>query len=367
MALMFSRLAHNFIKNGYFPTDDETLTRILAVLQPAGQHMRIVDPCCGEGTALAHVKHHLQQGGEGVQALGVEFDAERAWHAKKLLDVAIHADIADVSLSRRSCGLLYLNPPYGHAVADKAQLGDATKSERLELIHLRRNFDCLQVGGVLVLIVPYYVLDETMSALLARNFERLQVFMAPEERFKQCVVLGVRRRSGHPSAAAVAHLVSTGRGERLDQVLPSTWSDEPYEVPEQAGDDGFAFHAIRIDAKQLGDELTRLNHQTLWPQFGQTFVQVRKEHRPPLRPLSRWHLALALAAGQITGVVTASNGRRLLIKGDTFKNKARTVERNVDDDGNVSETVILTDRFVPIIRGIDMSPGPKLGQIVTIR
>jgi len=53
MALMFSRLAHNFIKNGYFPTDAVTLERILAAIEPDGETLRIHDPCCGEGTALA--------------------------------------------------------------------------------------------------------------------------------------------------------------------------------------------------------------------------------------------------------------------------------------------------------------------------
>ena len=34
MALIFQRLARNFIKNGYFPTDGETLSRILPMLIP---------------------------------------------------------------------------------------------------------------------------------------------------------------------------------------------------------------------------------------------------------------------------------------------------------------------------------------------
>ena len=37
MALMFPRLARNFVKNGYFPTDEPTLERALAALAPAGR------------------------------------------------------------------------------------------------------------------------------------------------------------------------------------------------------------------------------------------------------------------------------------------------------------------------------------------
>jgi hypothetical protein len=35
MALMFQRLARNFIKNGCFPTDEETTALILAVVVPS--------------------------------------------------------------------------------------------------------------------------------------------------------------------------------------------------------------------------------------------------------------------------------------------------------------------------------------------
>ena len=45
MALMFQRLAHNYAKNGYFPTDGETTQRILNAIAPCETGvMRILDP-----------------------------------------------------------------------------------------------------------------------------------------------------------------------------------------------------------------------------------------------------------------------------------------------------------------------------------
>ena len=45
MALMFPRLARNFARNGYFPTDEVTLERALQALTPAPSgRMRICDP-----------------------------------------------------------------------------------------------------------------------------------------------------------------------------------------------------------------------------------------------------------------------------------------------------------------------------------
>ena len=117
MALMFSRLAHNFAKNGYYPTDEVTLVRILQAVD-ATHTVAILDPCCGEGVALAEIKRALAGKGAQVQAYGVEYDVERAWHAKSMLDVVAHADIHDMAIRVRQFGLLFLNPPYGDLVSD---------------------------------------------------------------------------------------------------------------------------------------------------------------------------------------------------------------------------------------------------------
>ena len=248
MALIFPRLARNFIKAGYFPTDERTLCGIIEALDIGSDALRILDPCCGEGSALFAIKDSLSAAGARVQALGVDFDRERAWHAKGLLDVAIHSDINDVTISPRSVGLLFLNPPYGDVVSDKAQTGDNAKRERLEKIFVRRTFQSLRYGGVLVLIVPYYVIDEGFASLIVRNFAQVRFFMAPEQAFKQCVIFGVRRRSRPPDPAVVKMLECGGRGELSEQVLPEAWPDEPYRVPE-CEDAEFRFQAQRIDAR----------------------------------------------------------------------------------------------------------------------
>lgn len=130
MALMFFRLANNYVKAGYFPTDEDTLSRIQCAIAPSSADglIRICDPCCGTGAALADMAQFLTdyQPGEArpsrVETLGVEFDKERAWEAKKLLNRVIHADIHDVVIKPRSLSLLFLNPPYGFGVSDSANI-----------------------------------------------------------------------------------------------------------------------------------------------------------------------------------------------------------------------------------------------------
>ena len=116
MALMFPRLARNFAKNGYYPTDEPTLERALNALMPSDGPMCILDPCAGEGVAIAEAAHAL--GREQAKAFAVEFDAERARHARGLVDHCLHADLMDTMVSKQSFGLLWLNPPYGDLSKD---------------------------------------------------------------------------------------------------------------------------------------------------------------------------------------------------------------------------------------------------------
>jgi len=374
MALMFQRLARNFIKNGYYPTDGDTTARVLSALAaPKSGTLRILDPCAGEGIALAECKHHL--GSERVQSFGVEYDRERAWHAKQLLDHGIHGDIQDCNLGQRQFGLLWLNPPYGDLVADKGSTGDrlggqADKQGRKRLEKLFYNFTipALQFGGIMVLIIPRYTLDKELAAWITTHFYRVQVFQAPEQRFKQIVVFGVRRRTKearNDDPAIRKRLYSIISGELDPETLPKTWPQEPYVVPAAPGGD-VKFNYIKIDAGQLEEEIRR--NPCLWDQFHLKFRRLALEtSRRPLRPLSSWHLALSLAAGQVSGVVRSKDGRQFLIKGGTHKEKMRDVRKEIQPDNTVTSTTTLTDIFVPTIRAIDFTPGPNYARVIEIR
>jgi hypothetical protein len=368
MALIFPRLARNFVKNGYFPTDAATLERIIHALTLADPErpVRLLDPCCGEGAALHDLKRALREQShtpDALRALGIEYDLDRAWHAKEVLDTVAHTDIHDMFITARSVGLLFLNPPYGDVVSDKAQTGER-QPNRLEKVFYQKTVPWLAFGGVLVLIVPYYVMDREFATMIARNFAHVEVFMAPEQAFRQLVLFGVKRRADGVDSDLAKRLASISEGE-LPEELPESWSHVPYAIPPAAGE--FSFVSTRVDAPQLERELQRLEHATLWPQFATVFTANPATPRRPLRDLSDWHLALALAAGQITGVVTGLDGTRLFIRGDTIKQKEQEVVIEEGDKGEIRTTILMRDRFVPTISGIDFTPGPNLGRIVTIR
>ncbi|NTT43387.1 DUF6094 domain-containing protein [Pseudomonas aeruginosa] len=369
MALMFPRLARNFARNGYFPTDEVTLERALQALAPAPSgRMRICDPCAGEGVALAEVAHTL--GRDQVQALAVEYDRERADHARGLLDRVLHSDLFDTMISRQSFGLLWLNPPYGDLVADHSGASQYQGSgrRRLEKAFYQRCLPLLQYGGVMVLIVPHYVLDDELTGWLSNHFTGLRIYAAADPTFKQVVIFGIRVRRQDLARADAnqvrSRLQAIGAGQEKAEEIPAAWPWEPYVVLP-ATSELEHFYRVTLEPEQFAGEVQRL--RGLWPDFNLHFAQAGLQPRPPVRELSRWHLALALAAGAISGVVRSKSDRILVVKGDTYKDKVRKTEFTEDDDGNITEVRILTDRFIPIIRAWEMTPSSvNQGRVLTI-
>ena len=375
MALMFQRIARNYAKDGYFPTDSVTTMRILNMLTPCRSgSMRLIDPCAGEGVALAECRHtlHNPDQSQTVETFGVEYHPERSKQAKQLLDRCLQGDFQDTIITPRAFGLLWLNPPYGDLVTDKGQTGGLSGKgkKRLEKIFYQKSARLLQYGGVMVLIVPHYTLDHEFRKWIAAGFENVRVYLAPEQQFKQAVVMGVRRRtSSHDEhyRTTLAALEQFSEAEIKPVIPERDWPvDACYVVPAAVSGE-IRFNATRIDPLQLQEEIAK--YPCLWPQFDAQMNPVSKSHKRPLMALSDWHLALALAAGQVSGVVHSNDGKKTyVIKGDTFKDKKQSVQVEPLGNGEFREIRTSLDVFVPQIKAIDFTPqSPTFGEILTIK
>jgi hypothetical protein len=235
---------------------------------------------------------------------------------------------------------------------------------RLEKLFYQRALPLLQYGGVLVFIVPSYVLDAELVGWLTRHFADLRIYRAVETQFKQVVIFGRRVRQRDQASDSVKAvrglLLQIGQGDAEAEELPLEWPFLPYIVPASPAEPEH-FYRVTMEPEQFADEVGRL--QGLWPALDTHLGAAQQSLRPPARALSHWHLALALAAGAISGVVKSKSGRVLVVKGDTHKEKTLQTEYTERDDGSVAETRILTDKFVPVIRAWDMTPGlPDVGR-----
>ena len=80
-------------KGGFYPTPPNVLDLVAGAVHMPSSHygcretVRILDPCCGAGEALAQLAERLGgPGGIPIETFGVELHAERAEQARERLD-----------------------------------------------------------------------------------------------------------------------------------------------------------------------------------------------------------------------------------------------------------------------------------------
>lgn len=362
MAIMHPRVAHNYLKDGYYPTDNETLIGISRLLSVSSGHVRAIDPCCGEGAALQLLREQMD---DPVTSYGIELDNTRAAVAATALDLVLNVNTFDCVVGSNSMSFLFLNPPYGDAVAD--HLGKTDKGmNRLEVQFTRRCLGMLRKEGVIALVVPFSSLSPAFCHYLVRNIGDITVYSAATDRFKQVVIMGVRRDMGgdENKLSRDKHrgmLVSVGNGDVIAPSLPHSPTEFGYNIPA-VPTTPFRFEVVTPDKALLADVFSE--HKGLWHRFNSVFSQAGHHAVPsPLRKLSPWHLSLALAAGQISGHVVSNDGaRHLLVKGGTKKVQRTTTTM---DEYNTITTKI--DQFIPTIRAIDITTGDTFGDIIVIQ
>ncbi|MCI8472318.1 MAG: class I SAM-dependent methyltransferase [Clostridiales bacterium] len=180
-----AKLAHlmNRARMGYFPTDLSHVQMLKDAIVFPGEPVNLIDPCCGEGLAL-------QAFSKGVQArtYGIEIDEVRGEEAQRRLQRVGFGSFFHSRISLNAFQGLWLNPPYLSVPSENG-------SRRLEKSFLADSMRLLQVGGIMIYIIPYYRATPDVCRVLCENFTDLRVhkFIGKEfERFKQVAIIGRR-------------------------------------------------------------------------------------------------------------------------------------------------------------------------------
>lgn len=357
MALVSPRVAHNLAKNGYYPTDDATIKGIVQCLKRDDKPIRVLDPCVGDGRAASYLSCSISM---QSSLFGVEFNEARAKIAKKRCDRVLRSDLFDTVISPQSFGLLFLNPPYGDLTRENtgAIVNYQKDYKRLEKIFYRFTVPLLQYEGILVFIIPFTQLDEVLSNWLSSQFIDIAVFSARDKQFKQIIIMGKKVRQAEIAIEQKNHVKALFKSIFDGDFMPEDVSmveDGPlYNVPMANVPEIKAFYKLPFTQGEFEESLN--NVPGLWADK-QTFTQsLHKSQRRPLCQMSDWHLSLALAAGEIAGVVTSQTGKTYVIKGDTYKVQTKTTETKSDENGeNVEMITTLTDRFIPSIKAWDFT------------
>lgn len=184
----------NNVKMGYYPTDMTHVKRIKRSLKFPNCSVNLLDPCCGCGLALEALSM-----GENTVTYGIEIDEARGQEAEGRLDRVGFGSFFHSRISQEAFHVLFLNPPYLNVMGEGGTKARSEKRFLVESIHY------LMQDGVLIYIIPYYRLTYDICRILCDNFQNLSVYRFLDSefaRFKQIVVLGIKKKKGDGSKQA---------------------------------------------------------------------------------------------------------------------------------------------------------------------
>jgi len=341
------------MKMGFYPTPLEIVENIRHMLNIAPD-ARLLDTCCGEGEALRILADQSQ-----AEIYGVELHHERMMLAKTRLNHVLWADaMYDFIGSKEAFSLLWLNPPY-----DNGRYESDGKNERLEVQFLKRHWQYLQDGGIVVYIIPWSSLASA-AHFLAKNTRNLIILKFPDDSFwdfNQIVLIGIKAKPWRAEAASNMVLLNSAisafvKGD-LDQLFSTDNTPEVvYEVPTAGEMEGFTFRSTRIDPELV---LEKLKVSPVWEKAQQQmFPPDPAKSIRPLTSLREGHLAMLLASGMMNGEVTGPAGRNMVVKGSVTK---KTISSTEETD--TSTRYIKTDCYEITVRALCFDPA----EIITIR
>jgi len=369
----------SILKAGYFPLPEEAAAAISALCPLDGQRHAVVDPCAGDGAALAALlrawgpaqeRAAEREGGWAAYACELEegrflaldalrFDEAGALGGARLSTAWGDAMTVPIPPAGRETGatVLYLNPPYDLD----------PQWSRLEARWLERWSRRLGPGGALIFVVPAGALP-ACADLLGRLYADVAALRFPDpafEQFRQVVVFARRLQVELAEAPAdlVARLSAAARDPRS---LPPLWGlgAPTSPVVRPAGRPlSTDWYSSRGREQPIAAELWRVADLDVagaiadhapWTAQARKGRRVRLHGIAPPRGLADLgarqyplatrprpgHIAAAIACGVYNGVRVrpSAEGRAIglpdaLIKG-AFDRRFREVEVRYDKEGN---------------------------------
>jgi hypothetical protein len=310
----------------YYPLPDREAELIRICLTFPDQPFSALDPCAGEGRAMAVITEPSQ-----AVRYGIELDSYRAEAAMKVMDHVIQGDALSAHARVESFGLIYANPPFD------AEFGESG-NQRFEVLFLAHFARWLVPGGVLIYVLPAQQLAGC-AKVLASHFREVQVLRleSPEcALYEQIVVFAIARsrrerdrafdseisfsRNRLVSAARQYETLPVLSQRRVELRVPPTGPAEityaslPFDIIE---DLLITSPAYRQVAQILDPQPISLNTR-------------------PLTPLHKGHIGLLSTAGLLNG--RFGSGDRLHVA--AWKTKKRVIRTEDSED----EKTIIRER-----------------------
>lgn len=312
---------------GYFPAPPEALERMMPYLVPPEGQWSIVDPCAGQGEALAYIAETLHCAQGNVYAVELEENrAQRVRERMPAANVLGPCSFFSCSIGRHSTSLLYLNPPFDDS-------GDG--SGRVERQFMDSANPLLPAGAVLWLVIPEKIARmEATSRSLMTWYDRIYVEPWPEHlrKYNEVSILAVKRgRMADPSKRKFAEAYASEPGS--------------YQIPITNGP-GQRFTKLALTEEEVVKLLAS--------------SPLRRALNPPETPplpsppleLGTGHIALLLASGHLDGLVCPPDEPPHVVRGVAVKVEETTSVDVIEGDEEVRTTTTITERISMFVRAV---------------
>jgi len=320
-------------RGGYYPLPPEMIPIIASRLEPPppGHVFTIIDPCAGEGEAIAQLGSLLNCPAPSTYA--IELADDRAEKVKANLPgakILAPCSFFGSRITYGSFSLAYCNPPFDDEIGG---------GQRVELTFCQRAAHLVRTHGVLCLVAPEDVVNRYEFARFFDTwFTNISIRPFPEEfrNYKEVVVLGMKRSKPEESNLWRWEDVfkKSGKGMEVYPLAPC--------IPPKD------FKQTELTTSQIEEALksSPLNRYLESPP--ETPLP-----EPPL-PLSNGHIALLLASGTLDGIVRPPHDLPHVVRGTARKEQyLDEVQENENADGSTTVKSIYQEKIVLTIRAVD--------------
>ncbi|MBN1427427.1 MAG: hypothetical protein JXB07_03520, partial [Anaerolineae bacterium] len=304
-------MLNSIVKGGFYPYPPEQLSAARSLFAPAPQEggrcvLRALDPCAGEGAALAYLAANL-----GLEPYANELDANRAGRCQALFgqEHTVAGDLFRLRASNEAFALVWCNPPYGENYG-----GD---DRRIELSALRHSWKWAMVGGYVAWVVYAHHMTHKAAEFLAANADQVDVYRLPGlhlGQYAQILVVARKIERRDPDPDLAGQLVESCR---CPHSLPELARlDAPrYRFPAPPEVRRFVFAPDEITADVMLAAMQEHGAQQL-----AGFRQLLTPLPPPpgFHPIVQprgGHLGLVLAGGLLDGALVKTDEGSAAVRG----------------------------------------------------
>ena len=316
-AISSSRLG-SAAKGDYHPTDMDAMQHIARILKP-DTNVTILDPSCGNGTALAYLAEQWH-----AVAYGNEIEKDRCKEAAtQLYQVTLGAQ--ETLQVEGGVEIIFINPPY-----------NAGATARLEHEHVEQAKEWLVRGGVMIAVLPKSILESArfwQMWLSKLKDPIIGAMVGPDfERFHQYVVFGHDRFAtsayfSKPPDGQAADLAESFRVkqpnypaiDRLPTLNWRVWRINHVTALENSVPNGYEMLEALAD---MPDVFETNEYRAL------TEVPAALKSANPMMPCRSGHVIQLAAAGAVHGIPTDLGDDTYNLTGHWYKYTVTTKEKD---------------------------------------